>query len=214
MAFSGYQDLDRRFAEALQRMTADIPGITPFSGYRSREQQAQLFANAVKKYGSVQRARHWVAPPGRSQHQFRMAADLMYATPEAQRRAHAEAAKYGLVFPMSWEPKHIELIGARGQKRATAKSAIEWDPTKTPPKPGRLSEEYTGVPEQMKPKIVTKDGQTKKEEKSGFARASETWKDAYDEQAKQQDKGWDWIRAAMAYRPQVYPFPWPSRSSY
>mgnify|MGYP002140046610 FL=1 len=39
-----------------------------YSGYRSPERQAQLWDAALKKYGSPEAARKWVAPPGRSQH--------------------------------------------------------------------------------------------------------------------------------------------------
>lgn len=113
MAFSGFQDLDPQFAAALQRFIADSPGISPYSGYRSPERQAVLYRNAVAKYGSEQAARKWVAPPGRSRHGMRTAVDLRYDTPAARQWAHANATKYGLTYPMSWEPWHIEPVGAR-----------------------------------------------------------------------------------------------------
>lgn len=84
-----------------------------YSGYRSPERQAQLWDAALKKYGSPEAARKWVAPPGRSQHGHGNAADLKFMTPEARDwvRANAEAA--GLTFPLSNEPWHVELAGAR-----------------------------------------------------------------------------------------------------
>jgi hypothetical protein len=70
----------------------------------------------VQKYGSEAAARHWVAPPGHSQHNRGNAIDLSYGSPEAMRAAHQYAAQFGLTFPMSYEDWHIEPIGARGGK--------------------------------------------------------------------------------------------------
>jgi hypothetical protein len=107
------------FQAALLNMFASAPpeiqqGFRIFSGYRSPERQAQLFNAAVKRYGSVSAARKWVAPPGRSQHNNGMAADLRFASDAAKAWAHQNAAKYGLRFPMGHEPWHIELSSARG----------------------------------------------------------------------------------------------------
>lgn len=100
-----------QFGSAMEKFLNDAPGkgIKIFSGYRSPEHQAELFHRAVKKYGSVAAARKWVAPPGHSQHNKGNAADLRFATPEAQRWAHENAARYGLNFRMGHEPWHIEL---------------------------------------------------------------------------------------------------------
>src|SRR5262245_28248543 len=107
MAFSGYQDLDPRFAASLQSLIAASPYvISPFSGYRSIERQRQLW-EASDKSG------HMVAAPGHSQHNFGRAVDLHYGEGAAD-WAHQNAARYGLTFPMSYEPWHIEPVGARG----------------------------------------------------------------------------------------------------
>jgi LAS superfamily LD-carboxypeptidase LdcB len=91
---------------------AGVP-IRITSGFRPYERQKQLFAEAVKKYGSEEAARKWVAPPGKSNHGRGVAADLDIAKPSAaQTWAHANAARFGLQFPMSWEPWHIEIPGA------------------------------------------------------------------------------------------------------
>ena len=79
------------------------------SGYRSPERQAQLYAAALKKYGSEQAARKWVAPPGKSKHGEGVAADLGGDLDWA----HKNAARFGLYFPMSWEPWHVEIRGSR-----------------------------------------------------------------------------------------------------
>lgn len=86
------------------------------SGYRSTERQAQLYADAVKKYGPEQ-ARKWAAPPGKSNHNHGLAADLGYADADTKAWVHKNAAKYGLVFPLSHEPWHIEPVGARKKRK-------------------------------------------------------------------------------------------------
>ena len=116
-SFSGMAD---PFQQALARMLQDAPaevkiGIT--SGYRSPEVQQRLWEEALAKYGSEAEARKWVAPPGKSQHNHGNAADLSFMSPAAQEWVHANAAKYGLAFPLSNEAWHIELAEARGQQQ-------------------------------------------------------------------------------------------------
>lgn len=118
--------LTEDFATNLSAMFQDAPagireGLQVGSGFRSVDRQAQLFADAVKKYGSPEAARKWVAPPGNSQHNHGNAVDIWYkgqrldkAPQEVQDWVHANADKYGLRFPMSYEPWHIEPTGARG----------------------------------------------------------------------------------------------------
>lgn len=97
--------------ELRRRVTALIdaaPGlITVFSGRRSPERQRELWAEALAKYGSPAAARKWVAPPGSSKHETGEAADLQYGSGMRQ-WAHANAARFGLVFRLSNEPWHIE----------------------------------------------------------------------------------------------------------
>jgi LAS superfamily LD-carboxypeptidase LdcB len=111
---SGGKGLDPNFNAAVQRMMKDAPGsIKINSGYRSVERQAQLWAEALKKYGSPERARKWVAPPGKSNHGRGIAMDLGYANPQVKAWVHANAKNYGLHFPLGHEPWHIEPIGSR-----------------------------------------------------------------------------------------------------
>jgi len=114
--------LKPQFQTALGNMLASAPpnvlaGVKINSAFRSPAVQAQLFDRAVKKYGSVAAARKWVAPPGRSRHGHGDAADIKMS-PAARQWIHANAGNYGLAFPMSWEPWHIELAGARGGKQS------------------------------------------------------------------------------------------------
>lgn len=106
---------DRMIAEAPEEIRRAI-SIT--SGYRSPERQKQPFEEAVRKYGSEQEARKYVAPPGRSQHNSGEALDLRFDTPEATAYIHKNASRYGLHFPMPWEPWHIERTDGPRQKRS------------------------------------------------------------------------------------------------
>jgi hypothetical protein len=117
--------LDESFAANLAAMIQDAPpeirdGLGVLSGYRSPDRQRELFAAAVKKYGSEAAARKWVAPPGRSFHNHGQAVDLAYngrslahAPKEVVEWVHRNAGKYGLYFPMSHEPWHVEPVGTR-----------------------------------------------------------------------------------------------------
>jgi hypothetical protein len=118
--------LDETFATNLAAMIQDAPpeireGLGIYSGYRSSDRQAQLWADAVKKHGSEAAARKWVAPPGRSYHNHGQAVDLGFAGQSLSKApadvvewVHANASKYGLYFPMKHEPWHVEPMGTRG----------------------------------------------------------------------------------------------------
>lgn len=96
---------------AINRMMKEAPGsIRINSGYRSPKRQAELYAAAIKKYGSEKAARKWVAPPGKSNHGRGVAVDLGFGNAQIRSWVHANAARYGLHFPMKHEPWHAELI--------------------------------------------------------------------------------------------------------
>jgi len=101
--------LDDDFNTRLGQLEKAVPGLSVTSGYRSVAEQTKLFNAAVQKYGSVEAARKYVAPPGRSNHNRGLAADLSGNL----ELAHRLAPQYGLTFPMSWEPWHVEPIGIR-----------------------------------------------------------------------------------------------------
>lgn len=108
-------DLDPHLRIPLAQLIAAAPGtITVFSGRRSYAKQAELFAAALRKYGSYNAARRWVAPPGTSMHNKGLAADLTFQNPGTLQWAHANASRFGLHFPMSWEDWHIEPINPYG----------------------------------------------------------------------------------------------------
>jgi len=112
--------LDAEFRSSFQRMLKGAPEhvrkeLKLTSGYRSPELQAQLWKEALKKYGSPKEARKWVAPPGKSKHNSGHAADLHYASDRTKEWVMSNAGKYGLAFPLKNEPWHMELANARKQ---------------------------------------------------------------------------------------------------
>lgn len=111
-------DLDPEFAGQLERFMGAVPGLTINSGARSIERQRQLWEQGLKKYGTPEATRKWVAPPGKSQHNRGGAVDLGYASDAARKMAHERAAEFGLTFPMAHENWHIEPIGGRSRQDA------------------------------------------------------------------------------------------------
>jgi hypothetical protein len=110
--------LSTDMSDRLAAMIAEAPdnvkaGLDIMSGARSIERQQQLW-DASDKSGK------WVARPGGSKHNHGVAADLGWnggrfsaAPKEVREWVHANAEKYGLTFPMSYEPWHIETAEAR-----------------------------------------------------------------------------------------------------
>jgi hypothetical protein len=93
------------FAKRLEAMIGASGGrLGVGSGYRSIEEQTYLWENSDK-------TGKWVAPPGKSNHNHGVAADLAFNTDDATEWAHANAARFGLFFPMDYEPWHIEPAG-------------------------------------------------------------------------------------------------------
>jgi hypothetical protein len=117
--------LDPAFNQALIALYNAAPpevqrelGLT--SAYRSIARQQELW-NASDKSGK------WVAAPGKSKHNFGLAADLTGfglkegagAVSQATKDwVRANAAKYNLAFPMAHEPWHIELAKVDAQMQA------------------------------------------------------------------------------------------------
>lgn len=111
------------FNKAIARMTAASGGkVTVKSGKRTTERQAQLWAEALKKYGDPEIADNWVARPGTSNHEKGLAADLAYADAAAKAWAHQHAAEFGIQFPLANEDWHAELINGAEQTPRTQPS--------------------------------------------------------------------------------------------
>lgn len=122
---AGFDGLNPEFLNSLQAMINASGGkIYLVSGYRSEERQQQLWDAAVAKYGSPEAARKWVAPPGSSNHNFGLAADLGGDLS----LAHQLAPQFGLSFRMQWEPWHIEPINVAKLRGSDPKDAYTTPP--------------------------------------------------------------------------------------
>ena len=85
------------------------------SGWRSHAEQAELFAAAVKKYGSAEAASHWVLPPGQSAHERGKAIDV--GPPQGAAWLDEHGVHYGLCRRYANEAWHFELLApALGQR--------------------------------------------------------------------------------------------------
>ncbi len=104
--------LDPRLAAAVSRLVAASGGLVKVTqGYRSPEEQAVLWARALRRYGSAESADDWVARPGDSMHQLGLAVDLggdLGLAVRLVRRLHLP-----LWRPMPHEPWHFELTSSR-----------------------------------------------------------------------------------------------------
>lgn len=75
------------------------------SGYRSLAEQARLYARWKARVPGQAQA----APPGRSMHNFGLAADLSPSRTSSGERGAGRA--FGLYWPMSFEPWHVQPVG-------------------------------------------------------------------------------------------------------
>ena len=113
----GKLDASLRHAFAVAQRDAAAAGVDLHitSGWRSHDEQAALFAAAVRKYGSPEAASHWVLPPGKSAHERGEAIDVGPAAGAAWLDAHG--VHYGLCRRYVNEPWHFELLApAVGQR--------------------------------------------------------------------------------------------------
>jgi LAS superfamily LD-carboxypeptidase LdcB len=85
------------------------------SGFRTAATQQRLFDDAVAKYGSPDKARHWVLPPAESDHVKGLAIDVAPASGAAWLEKHG--VSYGLCRRYVNEWWHFErLAPAVGQR--------------------------------------------------------------------------------------------------
>ncbi len=122
----GKVPLQRHAAAALRAMTdaaraagLAAPLLLPTSGYRSVARQRVLWQEALARYGTPEKARKWVAPPGGSAHHSGRAVDLHLGgrnrSTEVDRLRQtrawkwlvANAQRFGF-YPYEAEPWHWE----------------------------------------------------------------------------------------------------------
>ena len=94
----------------LRALIAAAPGrVTVTSGARTRAQQQKLYDDYLAGTGNL------AAKPGTSLHEKGLALDLGFENDATRRWVHANASRFGLVFPIKSEPWHAEPVEARGQ---------------------------------------------------------------------------------------------------
>lgn len=93
---------------AVQRLLDASGGrVSLVSGWRSPKHQAELWADALRRYGSAEVADDWVARPGSSMHERGLAVDLGGDVEHAA--ALVQTLGLPLWRPMPHEPWHFEL---------------------------------------------------------------------------------------------------------
>ena len=111
------QQLMYRFKAAQAAAKKDGQVLYIASGFRTLSRQKTLFAQAIRKYGSVAEASKWVAPPLVSHHPWGVAIDVNYPNdPVGAGWLEINGAKFGLcrVFENEWW--HFEPVIAPGWK--------------------------------------------------------------------------------------------------
>ncbi len=127
----GVAKLDSALLGALRRAATNAADdgveFVVDSGWRSPAYQAQLFREALSKYGSEQEAARWVATPDTSAHVSGDAVDIGPSDATAWLSAHG--AEYGLCQIYGNEPWHYEL---RSEAVAHGCPPTYSDPTQDP----------------------------------------------------------------------------------
>jgi len=127
----GVAKLDPALLGALRQAATDAADdgveLVVDSGWRSRAYQAQLFREAISKYGSAQEAARWVAAPNASAHVSGDAVDIGPSGAAAWLSEHGAA--YGLCQIYANEPWHYELRPGAGDRGCPSPYA---DPTQDP----------------------------------------------------------------------------------
>ncbi len=115
------QDLDSnlryRFLAAQAAAKKEGVSLEITSGYRSLSRQKYLFAQAIKKYGSYEKAARWVAPAEVSHHPLGLAIDVNYPKDQTSAKwLEINGYKFGLcrIFKNEWW--HFEPNIAPGWK--------------------------------------------------------------------------------------------------
>ena len=111
------KQLMNRFKAAQAAAKKDGQALYIASGFRTLSRQQTLFAQAVRRYGSVQEASKWVAPPLVSHHPWGVAIDVNYPDePVGAGWLEVNGSKFGLcrIFENEWW--HFEPVIAPGWK--------------------------------------------------------------------------------------------------
>ena len=105
--------LQRAVDRAIEAARAEGVELRVTSGWRSAAHQQELYEQAIRKYGSPEKARRWVLPPSQSEHVRGGAVDVGPAS--GARWLEEHGVRWGLCRRYDNEPWHFErLAGARG----------------------------------------------------------------------------------------------------
>lgn len=109
--------LTARFSAAASFAAADGVKLYISSGFRSRERQEILFAEAVRKYGSESEAAKWVLPPQFSHHPQGLAIDVNYPGDKPGALwLEKNGSRFGLCRVYANEWWHFEGVIAPGER--------------------------------------------------------------------------------------------------
>jgi hypothetical protein len=132
--------LDARLSAAVARARADARraglDLTVNSGFRTWTKQQRMFDDAVRRYGSAQKARVWVLPPQESTHVRGLAVDI--GPPAVASWLAERSARYGLCRAYGNEAWHFEYRPGwidRNHGRCPAPVARPGDPGPYSPAP-------------------------------------------------------------------------------
>jgi len=117
--------LDRARVEAGENGHA----IPVSSGFRSIEQQLQNLDEAIEKYGSREKAEHWVFPPERSMHVRGLAVDIGDG-PSADWLL-VNGHRFGICQTLDWEWWHFEW--RESWEKASECPPLATSPAEAPP---------------------------------------------------------------------------------
>lgn len=108
--------LATRFAAAKAVAHSEGVSLQLTSGYRSKEVQARLFADEVKKLGSEEEASKWVLPPDISHHPQGTAIDVNYNFDRPSTKwLEINGYKFGLCRAYANEWWHFEALTSPGK---------------------------------------------------------------------------------------------------
>ncbi|QQG38182.1 MAG: M15 family metallopeptidase [Candidatus Kaiserbacteria bacterium] len=152
----GINKLNGDFGCRLAKLLAAYPSVCINSAYRSNATQAVLWQRALAKYGSAEIARKWVAPPGGSNHNKGLAADLCNMPDDGI--PQQAAARVGLTFRLGNEPWHIEPSGAVAGEIASGGAAPGLSLSPSSGISGALREGLLGKGDQSQQMCTLPDG--------------------------------------------------------
>lgn len=102
--------VDGELNPTLQKLLQRLPWLDVVSGVRSTEHQAELWQQALAKYGDPEIADNWVARPGHSQHEQGNAIDVAREDIARLNQFLASHQKWNnrVGFPLSNEDWHLQ----------------------------------------------------------------------------------------------------------